>query len=63
MYHINEVDGKFHIVEKSTGYTVATKVDRQEASKVRKSLSMGHGFAGFTPEFFTLEYSLSFSSS
>lgn len=55
-YRVNENKNIFEIVEKGSELVVTTRKDKNEAVKLCRSLNLGSGFDGFTPQFFTLLY-------
>ena len=50
-YKVVEKDGKFHVEERLTEYTIKSFNTREEAKKYMKFLNLGGAFAGFTPSF------------
>lgn len=56
-YRVSKKKDKFNVVEKDTDLIVATRDTREEAKTLVRSLNLGGGFNGFTPEFFTQDFS------
>ena len=54
LYNIAELNGKYALVEKSTGHVVDYYTDRSEARKKLNFMSSGGAFNGFTPNFICL---------
>lgn len=55
-YHVKESDNKFSVVEKGTDLVIKTTSVQKEARDLCRSLNLGAGFDGWTPEFFTYVY-------
>lgn len=55
-YRVNEKKNLFEIIEKGSELVVATRKQKDAATKLCRSLNLGSGFDGFTPTFFTLKY-------
>ena len=55
-YKVQNDKAKFEIVEKDTSLVVARPANKVEANTLCRSLNLGSGFNGFTPEFFTTIY-------
>lgn len=56
-YKTIEVNGEFHVTESDTDLVMMKTKQKDEARKVARSLNLGAGFNGFTPTFFTYDYS------
>lgn len=57
-YYIKEENSLFKIVEKNSELVVQETKDRAFARSRCRSLNLGSGFNGFTPEFFCIKYPL-----
>lgn len=55
-YYVKGNGKKFDIIEKDTELTIISKTNEREANKLCRSLNLGAGFNGFTPNFFCYEY-------
>lgn len=62
MLHTGEVTPAWEIVEKRPTFNedivVKTTLDEESARKMSRSLNFGHGFDGWTPSFFNLQYNV-----
>ena len=56
-YKTTLVDNEYLVVESGTDLTLFKSNNKDEARKVARSLNLGSGFNGFTPTFFTFDYS------
>lgn len=52
-YRVEKNKGQYHIVEKDTDLVIRVLKVEKEAREMCRSLNLGAGFGGFTPEFFT----------
>jgi uncharacterized FlaG/YvyC family protein len=55
-YKIAREGNDYKIVESETGQVVRRTPSRKDAKMMCRSLNMGSGFDGFTPDFFTQTY-------
>lgn len=56
-YKTVEVNGEFHVTESDTDLVMMKTKVKDEARKLTRALNLGAGFNGFTPTFFTYDYS------
>lgn len=57
-YYVREENSVFKIVEKHSELVVQETGDKTFARSRCRSLNLGSGFNGFTPEFFCIKYPL-----
>ena len=58
MYELKENQHNFDIFEKTSNFTLTTNLDKSSTLKILQLLNNGSGFGGFTPEFFTKQFSV-----
>lgn len=56
-YKIVKSESKFHIMETDNDYIIRIYDNYNNAKKIKHKLNNGSGFDGFTPLFFTENYS------
>ena len=57
-YYIKKVESIYQIIEKDSELVVQETPDQTFARSRCRSLNLGSGFNGFTPEFFCAKYPL-----
>jgi hypothetical protein len=55
-YYVKEEKNNYYIVEKGTELVLQETTDRAFARSRCRTLNLGSGFNGFTPEFFCAKY-------
>lgn len=55
-YYVKKTEASFDIVEKESDFVLKTTDDESIAKKLCRSLNLGAGFNGYTPQFFCYQY-------
>lgn len=55
-YRVENKNKEYIIVEKDTELVIAKFIAQKEARALCRSLNLGSGFNGFTPNFFTKDF-------